>query len=792
MARLHELDAPLRTSARSRGPAQLGPENSCDLLQDLGTRDPVGELLGRFGVSPGQLLAARRDLDAVLGPESADWKHRLEARGGGPGDLEQLLAICRTAECHAYQLLEQVGLQCSALRREVILLLRNAERTVTPPRGHAEAERPGGARMARDRRPASAHVRTRPRRTPRGPDDAPTSPPSTVTAPAPAPGGNSRRAAPESAPARRPIIRAGIRASTRVAEASALPAPQTVPELAPQAQPEPLAGAPAPADLEAYRIDPEQLPPLEGRTRELDQLCDALGRRGVRVPLLVGPPGSGRSLLAQHLATHFEAPVYRLLASGYDSEGALAEDLEAVAERGGIVVFDDLDRVPSEVAPAFLGALSHAWTQAAPRVLTIVSSEGHGRLANWLPGALQTADAITIEPLRGAPLSAAVKSASRNVLQQHSIPLGPDLRLAELTRWAERYLTGLAMPARALDLLDLACARARRSPHATVRRDHVLQIVSERSGLSAARIEARGDHDVLDLEQRLSDQVVGHADATATLAQLIRRNRAGFGGQRPVLTTLLLGPSGVGKTELAKALAQALFDDDGALFRLDMSEYSESHAVARVVGAPPGYVGHEQGGALTDPLLRRPHCVVLLDEIEKAHRDVHQLLLQVLDEGRLTDGRGRTVDFRHAVLVMTSNLGSSHVSQTSRGPRMDEEAALASARAAFPVELWNRIEAPLVMHPLAAADLARICTRLARASSDRLFKERGIRYALDDKATDALVEIAGRDPSLGARPLRHLLVREVESLLADAVLRGRLRAGTEVTVTRARGRFELG
>lgn len=780
MERLHEVDAPLRTSARSRGPAQLGPENSCDLLQDLGTRDPVGELLGRFGVSPGQLLAARRDLDAVLGPESADWRHRLEARGGGPGDLEQLLAICRTAECHAYQLLEQVGLQCSALRREVILLLRNAKRTITPPRGHAEAERPGGARMARDRRPAGAHVRTRPRRSPRGADEpappVPTAPPAS---------GNTRRAAPDGAPARRPIIRAGVRASTRVAVPEPRPMPQA--QVISDAAEDP----PAHSDLEEHRVDPEQLPPLEGRTRELDQLCDALGRRGVRVPLLVGPPGSGRSLLAQHLATHFEAPVYRLLASAYDSETTLAEDLEAVAERGGIVVFDDLDRVPSEVAPAFLGALSHAWTQGAPRVLTIVSSEGHGRLASWLPGALQTADAITIEPLRGAPLSAAVKSASRSVLQQHSIPLGPDLRLAELTRWAERYLTGLAMPARALDLLDLACARARRSPHATVRRDHVLQIVSERSGLSTARIEARGDHDVLDLEQRLSDQVVGHAEATATLAQLVRRNRAGFGGQRPVLTTLLLGPSGVGKTELAKALAQALFDDDAALFRLDMSEYSESHAVARVVGAPPGYVGHEQGGALTDPLLRRPHCVVLLDEIEKAHRDVHQLLLQVFDEGRLTDGRGRTVDFRHAVLVMTSNLGSNHVEQTLDGPRMDEASALASARAAFPVELWNRIEAPLVMHPLAAADLSRICTRLARASSDRLFKERGIRYALDDQATDALVELAGRDPSLGARPLRHLLVREVESLLADAVLRGRLRAGTEATVTRARGRFEL-
>ena len=774
MAHVHEVDAPLRTRARGRVPSQLGPESSCDLLLDLGTRDPVGELLGRFGVSPGQLLAARRELDGVLGPESADWRLRLEARGGGSGDLEQLLAICRTAECHAYQLLEQVGLQCSALRREVIVMLRQAERPVTPPRGQAESGRPGAVRMARDRRPPSTHVRTRPRR--RTEDESPARNTRRVESAPPSPG----------APTQRPIIRAGLRASTRAAEIAPEPTPQPLPSPV-----EPDVEAPRTVDLEARRVNPAALVALEGRSRELNQLCDALGRRGVRVPLLVGPPGSGRSLLAMHLAAQFEAPVYRLLAPAYDTEAALAEDLDAVAQREGIVLFDDLDRVPSEVAPAFLGALSHAWTQGIPRILTIVSPEGHGRLATWLPGALQTADAIAIEPLRGAPLSAAVKAGSRPVLQGHGIPLGPDLRLAELTRWAERYLTGLAMPARALDLLDLACARARRSPQATVRREHVLEIVSERSGLTPARIEARGDHDVLDLEQRLADQVVGHHEATSTLAQLVRRNRAGFGGQRPVLTTLLLGPSGVGKTELAKALAAALFDDESALFRLDMSEYSESHSVARVVGAPPGYVGHEHGGALTEPLLRRPHCVVLLDEIEKAHRDVHQLLLQVFDEGRLTDGRGRTVDFRHAVLVMTSNLGSAHVVQGPEGPRMDEDAALASAREAFPVELWNRIEAPLVMHPLSAPDLGRICRRLARASSDRLFKERGIRYGLDDRAVEALVELAGRDPALGARPLRHLLVRDVESVLADAVLRGRLRAGTEATVTRARGRFSL-
>src|SRR5690606_37835191 len=308
-----------------------------------------------------------------------------------------------------------------------------------------------------------------------------------------------------------------------------------------------------------------------------------------------------------------------------------------------------------------------------------------------------------------------------------------------------------------------------------------LEIVSERSGLPPARIELRGDQDVLDLEQRLAERVVGHRTAIGTVARLVRRNRAGFGGRRPILSALLLGPSGIGKTELAKALGHALFDRDDALVRLDMSEYAEAHAVARIVGAPPGYVGHEQGGALSDPLLRRPHCVVLLDEIEKAHRDVHQLLLQVFDEGRLTDGRGRVVDFRHAAVIMTSNLGAEVWQGANPRAELDDE-VLARARAAFPVELWNRIEAPLVMHPLTPADLAKICRRLARGSSERLFRERGIRYELTDAACERLITLGGDDPQLGARPLRHLLQREVESILADAILRGELRAGTQVEV----------
>jgi ATP-dependent Clp protease ATP-binding subunit ClpC len=225
-----------------------------------------------------------------------------------------------------------------------------------------------------------------------------------------------------------------------------------------------------------------------------------------------------------------------------------------------------------------------------------------------------------------------------------------------------------------------------------------------------------------------------------------------------------------------------LFEREDALVRLDMSEYAEPHTVARIVGAPPGYVGYEQGGALTEPLLRHPHTVVLLDEIEKAHRDVHQLLLQILDEGRLTDGRGRTVDFRHAAIVMTSNLGAQCVRRVGHRARMNEAEVLDIARAAFPVELWNRIEAPLVMQPLAPDELRKICRRIAKTSSDRLLHERGVRYALSDAACELLVARAGNDPGLGARPLRHLVAREIDPLVADAVLRGRVRAGDALSI----------
>lgn len=714
-----------------------------------------------------------------LAPEPADWHLRLAQRGASSSDLEQLLAIVRSAESHGYQLLERVGVKSSALRREIIehMRLYGAAGPATSPRRRSQAARgSAGAEPS----PSNRAWRSRRERAGHGSPNGPSSAADPSTAPGRSPRHDGATDPAEATEAGRSRRAAAPSYTARPSKAE--------PEAAPAEEPAPTTPSPAAATLRS--ISASALPPLCGRDTIVAQLADALLRRAPRPPVLVGPPGSGRTLVAEHLAAVLDSPVFRLDATAYDDEDALGLDLSAIASAGGVAIIDELDRVPSDAVPPFFGALARAWSRRQPPLLTIASPESYARLDLWLPGGTASVDRIALPPLPRDTVADAVAAGAPTVLQAHGCTLATNAKLGELLRLADRYLTGLAMPGRALDLLDLCCARVTRQGGTEVTRDTWLDITAERSGLPRERIEAQGDQLLLELEQRLAARVVGHDDVCRTLAGLIRRNRAGFGNHRPVLSTLLLGPSGVGKTEIAKALGEALYERPDALVRLDMSEYAESHAVARVVGAPPGYVGHEQGGALTDPLRRHPHCVVLLDEIEKAHREVHQLLLQVLDEGRLTDGRGRTVDFSHAVIVMTSNLGADAL-EASRRSRLDEAAVLDAARGAFPVELYNRIEAPLVLQPLDGAQMLKICRRLARDSSERLRRERGIRYALTDAACRHLVQLAGRDPALGARPLRHLLTREVESLVADAVLRGRLRAGTEAQIDRRGGRLVL-
>jgi ATP-dependent Clp protease ATP-binding subunit ClpB len=265
------------------------------------------------------------------------------------------------------------------------------------------------------------------------------------------------------------------------------------------------------------------------------------------------------------------------------------------------------------------------------------------------------------------------------------------------------------------------------------------------------------------------------------VANAIRRSRAGLSDpNRPIGSFIFLGPTGVGKTELARALAEFLFDDERAMVRIDMSEYQERHAVSRLLGAPPGYVGYEEGGQLTEAVRRRPYTVVLLDEIEKAHPDAFNVLLQLLDDGRLTDGQGRTVDFRNAVVIMTSNLGSYVYADPSISPDERREKVLAEVRASFRPEFVNRVDEILVFQPLGRDEIAHIVD-IQVSQLQRRLEERKLTVVLTPAARAYLAD-KGYDPTFGARPLKRLIQREVQDALAMKLLSGEIAEGDTVEI----------
>jgi ATP-dependent Clp protease ATP-binding subunit ClpB len=286
------------------------------------------------------------------------------------------------------------------------------------------------------------------------------------------------------------------------------------------------------------------------------------------------------------------------------------------------------------------------------------------------------------------------------------------------------------------------------------------------------------------MEEKLSARVIGQDEAVRAVSTAVRRARAGLQDpHRPIGSFIFLGPTGVGKTELTKALAAFLFDDETAMIRLDMSEYMEKHSVARLIGAPPGYVGYEEGGALTEAVRRRPYQVILFDEIEKAHPDVFNVLLQVLDDGRLTDGQGHTVDFRNTLIVMTSNLGSEYLVNQPEGQETDavRDHVMAAVRARFRPEFLNRIDDIILFHRLKRDQMAGIVD-IQMKRIEKLLEDRKISIELDVKARDWLAN-KGYDPAYGARPLKRVIQKNLQDPLAELILSGRIKDGDKVAVS---------
>ena len=323
--------------------------------------------------------------------------------------------------------------------------------------------------------------------------------------------------------------------------------------------------------------------------------------------------------------------------------------------------------------------------------------------------------------------------------------------------------------------------------------DEIAEVVSKWTGVPVTRMLEGEKSKLLKMEDRLHDRVIGQDEAIRAVSDAVRRSRAGLGDpNRPIGSFLFLGPTGVGKTELVKALAEFLFDDESAVVRMDMSEFMEQHSVARLIGAPPGYVGYEEGGRLTEAVRRKPYSVILFDEIEKAHRDVFNVLLQVLDDGRLTDGQGRTVDFKNTVIVMTSNLGSQQIQELKAQGREDweiEATVKEILKQSFRPEFLNRIDETIVFHPLAKSDLERIVDVQMRGLRKRLA---GRRMTLDITPA-ALQRLAdeGYDPAFGARPLKRVIQQRLENPIARKILEGELSDGHEVRIDADPGRSEF-
>ena len=531
------------------------------------------------------------------------------------------------------------------------------------------------------------------------------------------------------------------------------------------------------AEESAWELLPVESPrtPVLHREREVGRVLDLLQAKTPRVIAIVGEPGSGRTvLLAALSAASGEKPLAPVGDLGaMASPGALLQALHRRAPLLSPIVLDGTAWLGPEGSD---GPLQLMCTMNAGRrwVMTMTPADVR-RIEVAAPDLATSLETVVLPPLSPSVLLEIVEAGLEAMAEATSVGFAPEV-CAALVRLAPRYPSERAHPGRALAIAEIAAARAARLGQTMVDECGVGEVVADAAAVPASQLLRDDDDRFRNIEDRLHERVVGHDEARSRIAAALRRSYAGFRGHRPLASFLLLGPTGVGKTETARAIAEALFDGESALVRIDLSEYSEPHAVARLIGSPPGYVAHENGGQLTEAIRRRPASVVLFDEIEKAHREVLLVLLQVLEDGRLTDGRGRTVDFSASAIVMTSNLGS-ECYRRGRSPAVSTIQALARSR--LPPELWNRIDEVLCYAPLAESELGAIVARLALASSRRLQAERGISFTIDDSVVAQVLQCEP-DRSLGARPLRRAFERMVESPLATEIVCGRLRRGTRL------------
>ncbi|MBM4381429.1 MAG: ATP-dependent Clp protease ATP-binding subunit, partial [Deltaproteobacteria bacterium] len=558
-----------------------------------------------------------------------------------------------------------------------------------------------------------------------------------------------------------------------------------------------------------------QVDPVVGRAREIEEVIDVLGKRRTNNPCLVGEPGVGKTAVVEGVAhqlvqgkgTLAQKVIVELdvasLVAGTQLRGSFSEKLNALKEEvraadGRVVVF--MDEIHTLVGAGATGdgpqdaanELKSAMARGEFPCIGATTHEEYRKFIQQDPALERRFTSITVNEPSVEETVDILAGVITRYEDHHQLRYAP-AALQAAAALSSRYITDRFLPDKAVSVVDLAGSRAHREGRGVVGAEDVARVVAKMAGVPEERLLVDDSARLLQLEADLQARVIGHEEAAARIARVIRRNYAGFASRRPMGSFLFLGPTGVGKTEMARALADVLFGSKDALIRVDMSELSEPHSASRLLGAPAGYVGYGDGGQLTEAVRRRPSSVVVLDEIEKAHRDVLMLLLQVLEEGRLTDGRGRHIDFSNTVVVLTTNLGAETFERKARpmgfgsaeasdAPAADKDPAQESARKALPPELWNRIDERLTFRPLKEAEVARIAGLLLAESSSRLRAEKGIAYVADAQVVELLLRSGGFDPQLGARPMRQTVQRLVEAPLAERILAGEFGRGDTVRV----------
>ncbi len=602
------------------------------------------------------------------------------------------------------------------------------------------------------------------------------------------------------------------------------------------------------ARLERFALDPKQFPlltalgqnltqlavrgeldPVVGRDAEIERALDVLAKRHANNACLVGAPGVGKTSVVRGLALRiaegddvacFEDKILvsiepAAMLAGTGVRGSLAERIgqlkaEVVRAKGRVVLFFDEMHVlfGQDAGDEASSELRLALARGEIVCMGATTEMDYRRVIDADPGLSRCFTPIEVCELSPEEALLAIEGVAPLFEKHHGCAYDENA-LAKAITWSVRYLPSKALPDKAVQILDLAGARARRRNGRHVECEHVAEVVSELAGVPEERLLESDAERLLRLEELLGERIVGHTNALERISHVLRRNASGFRSRRPIGTFLLLGPTGVGKTETAKAIAECLFHSESAMTRLDLSEYAESHAISRLVGAPPGYVGYDAGGQLTESVRRRPYQVILLDEIEKAHRDVLEGFLGVFDEGRLTDGRGRTVDFTNTVILLTSNIGAdlSPATTTTRGRIgfgsagrsnvREREQAIATyqaavtdaARRALPPELFNRLDEVLAFAPLTREDVAEVARRILKGLAVELERARGVKLDASDAAVDALLDAGGFDPEMGARPMRRAIGRHIEAPIAEMILKGQLTRGDVATVDVEDGRI---